>query len=241
VTAARTPGGGASGFRHVVFDLDGTLLDTGADLVAATNHVLATFDVAPVAAATLRSYVGDGARTLVARALGPERSHLLDAGVERFLAHYRRHLLDETRPYPGMEALVAGLHGRGVRVSVVTNKAEALSRAILGGLGWLRWVESLVGGDSLPTRKPHPAGLERVLALAGTAHASALMVGDSVIDRDTAAAAGVPFCGVAWGFASEELRAAAPAVRLAADASALAAVIARGGTAVRLDSQPGSG
>jgi phosphoglycolate phosphatase len=215
-------------FAHVVFDLDGTLVDTGDDLAAATNHVLRSLGLPTVDGATLRTYVGDGARTLVSRALGPERAGLVDDGVERFLAYYRRHLLDATHPYPGMTALLEVLRARAVTVSVVTNKAEALSRPILEGLGLLRWIDFLVGGDSLPTRKPDPAGLRRVLTLAATPAERALMVGDSPIDRDTARAAGVAFCGVTWGFAPGLLRAGNPASLLVDDAAALQGLVERG-------------
>jgi len=224
------PGRRESGpaFTHVVFDLDGTLVDSAADLVAATNNVLASFALPEVDEATLRTYVGDGAHTLVARALGPAHATHVEEGVRRFLVYYRQHLLDATRPYPGIEALLAGLHARAVRLSVVTNKAEALSRPILEGLGLMRWIDTLVGGDSLPTRKPDPAGLERVLARAGTPRAEALMVGDSPIDRDTARAAAVAFCGVAWGFASGLLTDAGSPSPLVADAAALGALVEGG-------------
>jgi phosphoglycolate phosphatase len=211
-----------------VFDLDGTLVDSGADLAAATNHVLRTFGVPEVDAATLQTYVGDGARTLVARALGPVHSAWVDDGVQRFLAYYREHLLDATRPYPGVEALLAALHARAVTLSVVTNKAEALSRPILEGLGLMRWIGGLVGGDTLPTRKPDPTGLCEVLARAGTARDRALMVGDSPIDRDTARAAAVAFCGVTWGFAPWLLADATPESPLVDDAAALHALVERG-------------
>ena len=222
--AERTP---VPPVRHVVFDLDGTLVDTGADLVAAANHVLRSFALPEAGAATLLTYVGDGARTLVTKALGPARADLVDEGVARFLDYYRAHLLDTSRPYPGMAELLAELHERGVRLSVLTNKAEALSRPILEGLDLLRWLDALVGGDSLPTRKPHPAGLASLLARTGTEAEHGLMVGDSPIDRDTARAAGVPFCGVTWGFASNLLAGDRETV-LVDDAPALRALVERG-------------
>jgi phosphoglycolate phosphatase len=228
VTAGWDPHEGGPAFAHVVFDLDGTLVDSAADLVAATNHVLQSFALPDVDGATLRTYVGDGARTLVARALGPAHAARVDEGVERFLAYYRRHLLDATRPYPGIGALLADLHARAIRVSVVTNKAEALSRPILEGLGLMRWIDALVGGDSLPTRKPDPAGLTSVLARTGTRRDAALMVGDSPIDRETAQAAGVAFCGVGWGFASRELAEELPPALLVADVAALRGLVEGG-------------
>jgi phosphoglycolate phosphatase len=230
VTAGRRAQEGRAAFTHVVFDLDGTLVDSAADLVAATNHVLQSFALPDVDGATLRTYVGDGARMLVARALGPAHAGRVDEGVGRFLAYYRHHLLDTTRPYPGIGALLADLHARAIRLSVVTNKAEALSRPILEGLGLMRWIDALVGGDSLPTRKPDPAGLSSVLARTGTRRDEALMVGDSPIDRDAARAAGVAFCGVAWGFASRALAEDFPSTPVVADVAALR-VLVQGGVA----------
>jgi phosphoglycolate phosphatase len=109
VTPAPAGSVGGPAFTHVVFDLDGTLVDSGADLAAATNHVLRTFHLPTVDPATLLTYVGDGARTLVARALGPTDTGRIDAGVALFLAYYRQHLLDATRPYPGIESLLEAL------------------------------------------------------------------------------------------------------------------------------------
>ena len=227
-----TPAGGAGpgvpAIDHVVFDLDGTLVDTGADLVASTNHVLRGFGLPEVDAATLLTYVGDGARTLVSKALGPSRRSLVDEGVTRFLEYYRGHLLDETRPYPGMPDLLRELHARGVHVSVLTNKAEVLSRPILEGLDLMRWIAALVAGDSLPTRKPDPAGFALLLAQRSTPPEHALMVGDSPIDRDTAHAAGVPFCGVTWGFASTLLAADTTPTLLVDDAAGLRALMEGG-------------
>jgi phosphoglycolate phosphatase len=228
VTAGRPLREGGPAFTHVVFDLDGTLVDSAADLVAATNYVLQSFALPDMDGTTLRTYVGDGARMLVARALGPAHAGRVDDGVERFLAYYRRHLLDTTRPYPGIDALLADLHARAVHLSVVTNKAEALSRPILEGLGLMRWIDALVGGDSLPTRKPDPAGLRSVLARTGTRRGEALMVGDSPIDRDTARAADVAFCGVAWGFASRALAEDSPSTPVVADVAALRGLVEGG-------------
>jgi len=224
VTSARAGRTPVPAIRHVVFDLDGTLVDTAADLVAATNHVLGGFALPEVDATTLLGYVGDGARTLVGKALGPARGELLDEGVNRFLDYYRAHLLDASRPYPGMESLLRDLHALGVRASVLTNKAEALSRPILDGLGLMRWLDSLVGGDSLPTRKPDPAGLLALCERTGIRPSQTIVVGDSTIDLRTAQAGGAAFCGVAWGLAVDGLRAAAAEPMIAHPADLLAIV-----------------
>src|SRR5437867_12640403 len=122
-------------YDHVAFDLDGTLIDSRADLTAAVNHVLRGLGLAELPPATLYRYVGDGARVLVERALGPEHQDRLEAAVEAFMAYYAAHLLDATRPYPGVEEALAALAARGVACSVLTNKPHAMSRATLAGRG----------------------------------------------------------------------------------------------------------
>src|SRR5262249_39880469 len=148
------------------------------------------------------------ARLLVARALGAAHAHRLEEGLRVFLEYYAAHLLDQTRAYPGVPVLLDELAARGVTLSVLTNKAEALSRRILDGLGMLGKFAAVVGGDSLPSRKPDPQGLESLRARAGTPRERLLMVGDSPIDVQTAGAATVAFCGVAWGLTPAALRAA---------------------------------
>jgi phosphoglycolate phosphatase len=197
-------------YEHVVFDLDGTLVDSRADLAGAVNHVLRTVGLRELEPATLYGYVGDGARVLVQRALGPDHQDLLAAGVDAFMAYYGAHLLDATRAYPGIVEALAALAGRGVALSVLTNKPVAMSRAILDGLGLASRFVAVVGGDSLPVRKPDPAGLEHLRARTATPRERMLLVGDSAIDVRTARAGGVAFCGVAWGLAPEALRAARP-------------------------------
>jgi len=195
-------------YEHVAFDLDGTLVDSRADLSAAVNHVLRRLGLAELPPTTLYRYVGDGARVLVERALGPAHQDRAEAAVEAFMAYYAAHLLDTTRPYPGVEDMLAALAARGVACSVLSNKPEAMSRAILDGLGLAARFVAIVGGDTLPVRKPDPAGLERLRAVTRTARERTLLVGDTAIDVGTARAAGVAFCGVAWGLAPEALEAA---------------------------------
>ena len=197
-------------FEHVVFDLDGTLVDSRADLAAAVNHALAAFGLAQLPVETLGGYVGEGARVLVQRALGADHLDLLAPALDAFLAYYGAHLLDATRAYPGIPEALGALGARGVVLSVLTNKPVAMSRTILAGLGLADRFVAIVGGDSLPVRKPDPAGVEHLRAQSGTARERVLLVGDSPIDLRTARAAGVAFCGVAWGLAPDALRAAWP-------------------------------
>lgn len=211
-------------FDHVAFDLDGTLIDSRADLVAAVNHVRNSLGLPPEPPETLYAYVGDGARALVERALGPDRRDLWQAGVETFMAWYGEHLLDATVPYPGMVDVLDALAAHGVATSVLTNKPLRLSRAILDGLRLTPRFVDVVGGDSLPTRKPDPAGVEHLRSLTRTPPARMLLVGDSTIDLATARAARVRFCGVTWGFVPATLRAAGPE-HLVSDAAELLALI----------------
>ena len=159
---------------------------------------------------TLYGYVGEGARRLVERALGPDDRDRAEAALAEFLRHYADHLLDATRPYPGMVAALEALAARGVTLSVLTNKPEDMSRAILDGLGLASHFLDVVGGDSLPTRKPEPEGLERLRARTATTRERMLLVGDSAVDVRTGRAAGVATCGVAWGLAPGQLFAERP-------------------------------
>jgi phosphoglycolate phosphatase len=214
-------------FDHVAFDLDGTLVDSRADLAASVNHVLRTMRLPELAPETLYRYVGEGARVLVERALGPTRAQRVDEGFALFMEYYGAHLLDATRPYPGLVDVLDAAAARGVALSVLTNKPIAFSRSILDGLGITPRLVGVIGSDSLPVRKPDPAGLDALRALSNTSRERTLLVGDSNIDVATARAGGVAFCGVGWGLSPEALVAAGPE-RIVDDAAELLAVIERG-------------
>jgi phosphoglycolate phosphatase len=199
-------------YAHVAFDLDGTLIDSRADLAAATNHVLRTFGLPEIPPQSVYALVGEGARRLVERALGPARAADVDEGVRRFLDFYGEHLLDATVLYPGVAAALATLDGAGIALTVCSNKPEGYSRRILEGLGVLTTFRALIGGDTLPTRKPDPTGMADLMRVTQTTPDATLLVGDSYVDVATAANAGVDFCGVAWGLDPERLRAARPAI-----------------------------
>ena len=198
----------ALAFEHVIFDLDGTLIDSRADLSAAINHMLRTLGLTELPLETVCQYIGEGARVLVQRSLGSTHEKQLDEGLRVFLAYYGAHLLDRTRPYDGIPEALAALTERGVVLSVLTNKPVAMSRAILDGLGLLRCFTAVVGGDSLSARKPDPAGVDYLLEATRTSRERTLLVGDSLIDMRTAIAARVAFCGVAWGLRCTDLVAA---------------------------------
>jgi phosphoglycolate phosphatase len=197
-------------FDHIVFDLDGTLVDSLADLTAAVNHARRALGLPELPPEAVSGYVGEGARVLVQRSLGAEHQDRFEDGLRLFMAYYGAHLLDRTQPYPEVTEMLAALAARGAALSVLSNKPVAMSRAIVDGLGLSSCFVAVVGGDSLPARKPDPAGLEYLRALTGTPPERTLVVGDSAIDLQTARAAGCAFCGVAWGLAPATLRAAAP-------------------------------
>lgn len=193
----------------LIFDLDGTLVDSRADLAAAVNHVLRGSGLPELSEAVVAGYVGDGARRLLQRAVGTAPGVDLDDALRRFLAYYGAHLLDRTRAYPGIPETLAAVAARGITQAVLSNKPAAMSRTILEGLGLSRFFAAVLGGDSLPAPKPDPAGVRRLCAETGAPPSAVLLVGDSPVDLQTARAAGVGFCGVTWGFAAAGLRAAA--------------------------------
>jgi phosphoglycolate phosphatase len=184
--------------RLLVFDLDGTLVDSKEDLANAVNVALESFDLPPLPHPTIYSYVGDGASVLIRRALPPEKAGLLQNVLDRFLSYYRRHLLDTTRPYPGVVGALrkwAGIY----RMAVLTNKGVAMSREILSGLSLDGYFFEVLGGDSFATKKPDPEGLIHILRTAGVEASEAIMVGDSRNDVLAGRAAGAVTCGVTYG------------------------------------------
>jgi len=186
--------------RLVVFDLDGTLVDSSRDLAAATNALLSDLGAEPLAQDVVVSFVGEGAAVLVRRALehaglDPETPEALS----RFLAHYDRCLLDTTRPYPGMVETVTAIAATR-RVAILTNKPAAATRRILEGLSLDVLFRDVIGGDSPHGRKPNPAGLLALAARAAVTPAETLLVGDSPVDFETARRAGTQVCLARYGF-----------------------------------------
>ncbi len=184
----------APAYDLYVFDLDGTLVDSLPDIAAALNEALGHAQLPTRSLAEVRGYLGDGARELVRRAAGPASSEVaIDQLVRGYLDAYATQLIARTRPYPGIEALLARLP----RVAVLTNKPGPEARAIMDGLGLSgRCLEVVGEGDGLP-RKPDPSGLRALVARHG---GRALYVGDSHVDALTAERAGVDFAFVTWGY-----------------------------------------
>jgi phosphoglycolate phosphatase len=191
-------------FHLFVFDLDGTLIDSRRDLADATNALLVECGAAPLPEARIGRMVGDGAATLVARAFAASGIAPPADALDRFLRIYGEHLLDHTRPYPGIRETLDDLRSRS-RLAILTNKPLASTRRILDGLALADYFphDAVVGGDGPFPRKPDPAGLQHLAAQAGVAPADTLLVGDSAIDWRTARAASVPICLAAYGFGFE--------------------------------------
>ncbi len=185
--------------RLVVFDLDGTLIDSKQDLVDSVNATLRKFGLPPQADDRIASYIGDGAGMLVRRALEHEGADpgLAEPALEAFLAYYREHKLDHTRPYPGVLAQLEAL--RPLKMAVLTNKPVRASREICEGLGLAPYFFEILGGNSLPTKKPDPAGLLKLIAEAGARPEETVMIGDSEVDIRTARAAGTWSVGCRFG------------------------------------------
>jgi phosphoglycolate phosphatase len=195
----------------LVFDLDGTLIDSKMDLALSVNATRAHMGMGPLEIGLVSTYVGNGAPVLIRRALGDHATEAqIEEALEFFLEHYREHKLDCTRLYPGVKESLDRLHAAGKFLAVLTNKPVAVSRAIVDGLGVGAHFFRVYGGNSFEFKKPHPIGLETLLSEAGVDRARAMMVGDSSVDIQTARNGGVRSCGVTYGFAPESLRDPAP-------------------------------
>lgn len=190
-----------------LFDLDGTLADTLADLAASANHVRGLHGLPPVADATVRSFVGDGARTLLARALdgvlpaaGSARQRALDAAFAAYVEHHDRQCTVFARPFPGVREHLTALHAAGHPLAVVTNKPERFAVPIVRHLQLHDLLPVIVGGDTLPQKKPDPAPLQLALRQLGAAAAGGTMVGDGLQDLRAAKAAGLRAIACLFGY-----------------------------------------
>jgi len=194
----------ANNVLTVVFDLDGTLVDTAPDLMAALNHTLAREGLSPIADEEAPAMVGGGARVMVERGLKahgrvPPTAEI-ERMVENFIAHYGDHIADRSRPFPDVEAALERLAGEGCRLAVCTNKLEWLSVRLLDALGLSARFAAICGPDTFGVPKPDPKILRETIARAGGNPAEAVMIGDSITDITTARNAGVPVIAVDFGY-----------------------------------------
>jgi phosphoglycolate phosphatase len=190
--------------RTVVFDLDGTLVDTAPDLINALNYVLDREGLPPVPVHAARTMIGAGARRLIERGLELEGRAValedLDRLTHDFIDYYADHIADTSRPFEGLEDALDDLAARGYRFAVCTNKLEWLSKLLLDRLGLSTRFSAICGADTFGIAKPDPAILRQTVARAGGEMASTVMVGDAGPDIGVARRAGVPVIGVEFGY-----------------------------------------
>jgi phosphoglycolate phosphatase len=190
----------------LIFDLDGTLIDSKKDLVNAVNSTRAHMGMPPLADDTVASYIGNGAPVLIRRALGEAATEeQVKEALEFFIEYYRDHALDFTRLYAGVERSLDRLASSGVEMAVLTNKPVRISRLIVEGLGVGGRFGQVYGGNSFDFKKPNPIGIQKLMEEFGAPRERTMMVGDSSVDILTARNAQVRSCGVTYGFQPETL------------------------------------
>lgn len=188
----------------VIFDLDGTLIDSKLDLAHSVNAARGYMGLPPIDNEVVFSYVGNGAPVLMRRAMGPEASEQdVTKALEYFLEYYRLHMLEYTRLYPGVREGLDLLRDDGVTMAVLTNKPVRISQDIVKGLGLGEHFFRVYGGNSFPQKKPDPIGVDTLAKETGILKNRALMVGDSGVDIRTARNADIKVCGVTFGFQPE--------------------------------------
>jgi phosphoglycolate phosphatase len=202
--------------KLVIFDLDGTLIDSRLDLVHSVNAALRHIGRPELPDDVIASYVGDGAPILIQRALGGEKvdEALIRKGLEFFLSYYREHKLDHTTVYPGIAEALAAIQSSGNgtprKMAVLTNKPVIPSRAIVEALGLGPFFTQIYGGNSFATKKPDPEGACKLLEESGVRPEQAVIVGDSHVDIETGRNAGLWTVGVSYGFAPHTLEGVMP-------------------------------
>ena len=193
----------------LIFDLDGTLVDSETDLMQSVNAVRSQMGLGPLPGETISSYVGDGVTTLMERAMGSSASgEDVRKAVTLFLAHYRLHMLDHTVPYTGVRESLERLKDR--KLAVLTNKPARFSRDLLAGLGMAGCFSFIYGGDSFARKKPDPEGIIKLMSDTGHSKMQSIMIGDSATDVLTGRNAGVLTCGVTYGIGSHTLETTPP-------------------------------
>jgi phosphoglycolate phosphatase len=199
-----------SGADLLIFDLDGTLIDSKKDLADSVNAMRVWRGLPTLPDEQVSSYVGDGAPTLVRRALPGASEEELAQALRFFLDYYREHMLDATTLYPGVREALNRLHDARVPLAVLTNKPVRFSVQLVDRLGLTSHFFRVYGGNSFQEKKPHPVGIDNLVTESGAARERTMMVGDSAVDVRTARNARVQACGVSWGFQPETFADAPP-------------------------------
>ena len=201
-------------FDLLIFDLDGTLIDSRLDLANAVNATRRHMGMATLDNECVYSYVGNGAPVLIRRALGDQATEAeVQEALEFFLEYYREHDLDFTTLYPGVRESLDRLSAAGKRMAVLTNKPVRVSQAIVEGLGVAHHFFRVYGGNSFEFKKPNPIGIEALMEQAEVSRERTLMVGDSSVDVETARNARITCCGVTYGFQPESLDSTPPDIK----------------------------
>ncbi len=185
-------------FELIIFDLDGTLVDSSEDLTEALNYATLPFGHEPLSVATVKTLVGEGVPKLINKVLHEDEGALKDEVTTRFTDYYLCHLTNHTRTYPGVVETLARM--TAFRKTVVSNKKEALSKKVLNDLDLLKYFDFVLGGDSVSEKKPSPLPLITTAQHFGVAPEHCLMVGDSQFDMVAGKRAGMKTCGVTYGF-----------------------------------------
>jgi phosphoglycolate phosphatase len=194
----------------LIFDLDGTLIDSKRDLADSVNAMRVHLGEPLLADETVYSYVGNGVAALVRRALPGRDEEEIERGLKFFLDYYRDHMLDATTLYPGVREALDHLLAAHVKMAILTNKPVRFSEHLIKGLGLKEHFFRIYGGNSFEEKKPHPKGIELLMEESGIGRDQTIMVGDSAVDVMTARNAQVRACGVSWGFQPETFSAAPP-------------------------------
>ncbi|MEO5926174.1 MAG: HAD-IA family hydrolase [Bryobacteraceae bacterium] len=189
----------------LIFDLDGTLIDSKLDLVNSVNATRAWMSLEPLSVERISSYVGNGAPNLIKRALPDATDPQLEEALNYFFAYYKEHMLDATVLYPGVREALDELHAANKAMAILTNKAVRFSQTLIQRLNLDAHFFRIYGGNSFPEKKPHPIGLQTLMQERNVAPERTVMIGDSAIDIQTARAAGTKAIGVDWGFQPETL------------------------------------
>ena len=199
--------------RLLVFDLDGTLVDSKQDLALSVNAMRKEMGLDPLTLDLISSYVGHGVMLLVRRSLGQQATEEnVELGLAFFLDYYRRHMLDNTAPYPGVSEALEKL--KGYKMAVLTNKPVNFSREMITRLGYGSYFSHVYGGNSFPQKKPDPVGLHKLMEDLQVSARETVMVGDSDTDILTGKNAGVLTCGVTYGFGAQTLEKVSPDVTI---------------------------
>jgi phosphoglycolate phosphatase len=188
----------------IIFDLDGTLIDSSVDITNALNYALEPYGFKPLTVSDTIMMVGEGITRLIEKIVGDKDAALKADVMHRFLEHYEDHILDSTREYPGVRETLERLHSGNYRKAVISNKRESLSRMVLSGLGLLHFFDIVVGSDTTPERKPSPVPVLRVLSDLRVEPHGAVIVGDSNYDVDAGKAAGIVTIAVTYGYRPRE-------------------------------------